>query len=598
MRFTTSLRIVCLLIPPLGLAPKGTEGQECLHGRISHVFVDNRSIFDLSDLDPETRFFWAYRLANKLHIRTREQFILDELLFEAGECLDPGLLEESGRLLRNYRFIAKSDVFAIPQPDGTQHVNVYTQDEWTTRVNLGVRVDDGLELTVFDVSEEHLLGRGILARLFFREDKALQELGFELASPRLLGTRWHTRLSMGRTRYGNFFEESIVYPFVGEVGRVGARQSFLWREALFSYALPEDAERTHLLVPFSDERADLAVGFRFGQPGSLTVFGLGASRESIRFRHFPSDVEYVVGGDFSVTEPVDSAGIEAVRAQAVARRANRVNFFLGQRNLRFVQRRGLDALKGVQDVQVGTEVMVGLGRALRVLQEGGASSPDDLHTQVSLFAGGAWSDWTLNTQVSAEARQVYFSGGGRSEWDDIFAEADAFAYWQPRSHPNHTILLRLSGAGGWSLTTPFQLTLGGRTGVRGFRDEDHPGSRRLIMNLEDRIYLRWPAPELMDFGLTLFMDLGHMRAGDVPFGADSGWRAAIGGGIRFGFPPGTTTMARIDLALPLDRKVQPGDLVLRIVFRELLGILPGFRDEQVLRSLRSGMTPNITSPNR
>ena len=56
-----------------------------------------------------------------------------------GECLDTLLLEETERLLRGYRFIGDADVFAIPQPDGTQHVNIYTRDEWTTKVDLGFR---------------------------------------------------------------------------------------------------------------------------------------------------------------------------------------------------------------------------------------------------------------------------------------------------------------------------------------------------------------------------------------------------------------------------------------------------------------------------
>ncbi len=61
---------------------------------------------------PKPDFRWAYSLANKLHVRTREKFILDELLFEVGECLDPLLLEETERLLRAYRFIGDADVFA------------------------------------------------------------------------------------------------------------------------------------------------------------------------------------------------------------------------------------------------------------------------------------------------------------------------------------------------------------------------------------------------------------------------------------------------------------------------------------------------------
>ena len=285
--------------------------------------------------------------------------------------------------------------------------------------------------------------------------------------------------------------------------------------------------------------------------------------------------------------------MEAVRHQARSRTASRINVFVGQRNLRFLQRRGLDALKGIQDVQIGTEVMVGLGRTMSVRGDPGESLPGDFHTQASLFAGGAWDGWTLNAQLIAEARQVFASGSEPGRWDDIFAEGDAFLYWQPREGGVHTLLLRLSAAGGWSVQTPFQLTLGGRQAVRGYSDEAFPGGRRLVMTVEDRVYLPWPAPELFDLGLSMFMDLGHIQPGDVPFGVDSGWRAALGAGIRFGLPPGTGNIARIDLATPVGPGAQLKDIILRISLQEVLGLLPGLRDDQLVRSLRNGVRPTL-----
>ena len=51
----------------------------CAEGRISSVFVDNHSVFDLSDPDLNMRFGWAYRLANRLHPATRQSVIRREL---------------------------------------------------------------------------------------------------------------------------------------------------------------------------------------------------------------------------------------------------------------------------------------------------------------------------------------------------------------------------------------------------------------------------------------------------------------------------------------------------------------------------------------
>jgi hypothetical protein len=593
MRSRSPLRLAAALLLALGWPAARTPAQECPQGRISFIFIDNWSIFDTSEMDPDARFRWAYRLANNLHVRTREEFIRSELLFRTGDCLDPLLLEESERLLRAYRFISSSDVYSVAQPDGTHHVVVDTQDEWTTRLDMGFRLDEGVRIQGIDATEENLLGRGILARVFYHEEKEQRDLGMEFQTPRVGDTRWDARVSFGNTRTGQFFEEALVYPFLGEIGRLAGRQNLVRRETLFSYALPPGSPYTHLWVPFLEEHWDMALGGRVGRPGNLTVFGAGVSSESVRFRSFPEDLELVERGDFSTTVPADSLRAAAVRDQARDRSSKRANFFFGQRNLAFLQRSGLDALRGTQDVAVGTEVLVGLGRSLNAVQGGGSPSPDDLHTQLTLFHGGAWDGWTLNTRLYTEGRWVRRGGGSPAGWEDVFAEADAFLYWQPGVQGSHTVLFRASAAGGWSVRTPFQLTLGGRFGVRGFRDERFPGGRRIILTLEERMYLPWPAPELFDFGLTAFLDAGLIRAGEVPFGSDSGWRAALGGGVRFGLPPGTSNMARIDLALPLGRRVQLNDIVLRVTLQEVLGILPGILDEQLMRSLRSGVRPYL-----
>jgi hypothetical protein len=597
MRFSPGVVSLLLALSALPVGPERGVGQECPTGRISYIFIDNNSIFDLSALDPDTKLRWAYATANKLHVRTREEFIMDELLFQVGECLDPLLLEETERLLRAYRFIGYADVFAIPQPDGDHHVNVYTRDEWTTKFDLGFRVDEGVKIEGLEVTEENFMGRGVLLRGFLRKDKEVQDLGLELETPRLFQSRWDGRVSVGTTRTGNFFEMSLTYPFVGEVGRLAARHDFLWRETVFSYSTSGHPDYTHLLVPFLDQRWDASVGWRMGQPGDLFLVGLGISRESVDFRAFPADLEFIVDKKFSNPVPVDSAGVAEIEDQIQTRRANRISLFLGKRNVHFIQRRGLDALRGVQDVGVGTDLFLGLGKALRSFQEGGGDRSDDLHLQATVFGGGAWDGWVMNAQAAVEG---LYGGSGRTgtdAWRDVFVDTDFLLYWQPRGDSYHTVLFRLSGSGGWSVETPFQLTLGGRAAVRGYREDDYPGSKRFLMTLEDRVFVPSPSPSLFDMGLVFFLDLGRVSAGDVPFGANSGWRGTAGAGLRIGLPPSTTNTLRIDVAMPLDRKSRIKDLILRVSLSELLGLLPGMRDRQILRSFRSGLRPTLlTTP--
>jgi hypothetical protein len=261
--------------------------------------------------------------------------------------------------------------------------------------------------------------------------------------------------------------------------------------------------------------------------------------------------------------------------------------------LRFVKRTGLDAFQGIQDVKVGGEVTASLGRAMKGLHQGGKTFPNDIHAQLSIFAGEAWDHWIMNAQVATEARQVFSGPARASGWRDVFAEADLYLYWQPGSQTHQSLFFRVSATGGWSVESPFQLTLGGKDAVRGYREDAFPGGRRFILSFEDRLFFPWPAPELFDFGMTLFTDLGRIVEGDVPFGTGSGWRGSAGAGIRLGFPPGTANILRIDFSLPVSSRTQLNDLILRVHLQELLGILPGMRDLQLLRSLRTGVKPDL-----
>src|SRR5688572_22373717 len=157
------------LAAQLLLAGAAASQEACPDGRIAVVFVDNHSIFDPDDLNGEQPLRLGYRVANALHMRTRESFLRSELLFQVGDCYDARLLEESERIIRGHRFISRVDVYGLRQDDGSWHVLVDTKDEWTTKVNVRARLDGGLVVEGVSLREENILGRGILAGVFFRE---------------------------------------------------------------------------------------------------------------------------------------------------------------------------------------------------------------------------------------------------------------------------------------------------------------------------------------------------------------------------------------------------------------------------------------------
>jgi len=576
--------------PLRGQVDTGPQPTACAQGQITDVFVDNHSIWDADQLEGLGFFGNVYRLANALHVKTREDFIRRELLFTEGDCFDPLLIEESGRILRAYGFLARADVFAVERPDGSKQVVVDTQDEWTTKVNVGVSFDDGIDIESLSLTEENLAGEGVLGSVFLRQRKERRDVGGQLQLPRLLGSRTDVGLSAGRTRVGSFAEESVAYPFVGEVGRFAFRQSFARRDDLFPYATAgELGEYSHLLLPLRDERLEASVAGRLGRPGNLTLLGMGVSREKVGYPAFPGGLEVARESNFGNAEPAPDGSGDALTDQVHARSATRVNVFIGQRNLRFRRASGLDNLNGIQDIQLGTEVGLTLGRSVDVLS-GGGDDANDLFSRLQLFAGHAAGSSYLFLKGAIEGRQVLSGPEEVQGWRDILGEVDLLAYLRSRGMPGHTFVARISGAGGWSMTVPFQLTLGGREALRGLRDEDFPGARRLLATLEDRIFLRWPVPDVIDLGLTVFAESGRVWAGQVPFGMNSRWKGPVGVGLRVGFPEGTRGVARFDVAVPvgLENTRSP---IFRVTLHEPLGLLYGFVHPQVVRSRRNDIGP-------
>src|SRR5690606_3389500 len=166
---------------------------------ITALFLDIQSIFDTRDPDLDPRFRWAYRTANSLHFQTKERVIRRELLFGTGDCYDPFMLEETERLLRNYDFLGRVEVRGERQPDGSYHVFVETQDEWSTRVDMRMRFDNGFEFEGGSINEENLFGTGQTLGIFYFQRDVTRDYGISYYTPQLAGTRWDLVGAFGRS---------------------------------------------------------------------------------------------------------------------------------------------------------------------------------------------------------------------------------------------------------------------------------------------------------------------------------------------------------------------------------------------------------------
>ena len=559
----------------------------CANGRISFVFLDNNSIFDTTDPDLDARFRWAYGVANALHVRTRPWVIRRELLFAPGDCYDPFLLAESERLLRAYPFLAQVDVHAVPQPDGTYHVIVDTHDDWSTRVDVRFRVDDGVALEGIRLSELNLIGTGQSLGIFWFEREVRRDYGLNYWAPQVGRSRWDFGTSVGKTRAGTLFQEQIRYPFVGEVGVWSGGQSWAREDRFFDYLVYDtDAPSPRILVQLREQLFNGTVVRRFGSRGSMWLAGVGLSYRSLEY---PGDVEIAPDGRFEDRYAADSMTIRTVSQQMATRDAVRVSLLFGRRDVRWIEVRGMDSMRGEEDFLLGTEVGIAAGKSFSSLGD------DDLALTGLLYAAGRPGNSLVVARARADALRQYDPEPDVDSWQDLWVEADAFAYLRSTAQSRHLLVLRASGASAWRTRTPFQLTLGGELGLRGYAPERFPGGRRLLFSAEDRIFLGWPLRDVMDVGASVFADAGRIWPGDAPYGADSDWRASAGLGLRISFPAGSRTTYRVDFAWPIERGTSLGDFRFRFSIGELLGLAGAFRETQLRRSRPEGVASSLFS---
>jgi len=434
----------------------------CSTGSISHIFIDNHDIFDTNDPGIDRRFGWAYRFANSLHVRTKKSFIQRELLFQLGDCYDPFLLSETERLLRGYGFLAQVDVFGVAQPDGTYHVVVNTRDVWSTHVDMRLGFDHGFELEGFRIRESNLLGSGQEIGLFYFHRQVTRDYGVSYETPQLFATRWDLRGSVGRTSAGTFVNQTIAYPFLGDVSRWAALQSFSRDDQFFDYLDPDSiSDFRHLLLPVRKKFGDLAIGTRFGKPGNLTSVGGLIGFQQVRYL---SDLQLAQQNDFDKRVRADSADRAEVARQVTELNAIRIGAVFGQRNVNWVKRRGLDVFKGQQDVPLGTDLVFTVSKSVPSLAD-----DDDLAGTLKLYGALEAGPALLAARMRFDARRDFAAAATTDAWRDFYADAELMTYY--RAPAQQTFFLRGALSGAWNTYTPFQLTLGGDRNLRGYRYE-------------------------------------------------------------------------------------------------------------------------------
>jgi outer membrane protein assembly factor BamA len=500
--------------------PPGVPGDvelELRGARIGDIRITRRQLFDVDHPDEDSSLS---RVANRLHIPTRDATIADQLLFKAGDPYRAGLLEESARILRDTRYLRDAQVRPVAWHDGVVDVEVSTQDVWTFNPGFSFGRKGGRNTGGLALEELNFLGLGTQVGLALTSgvDRDTRAVYYR---DRQMGSSWWDLSTLySDNSDGRLAEFSLSRPFYALDSRWAAGVALTEDQRIDSrYDLGEvvDHYQSH------DRLSTIYWGRSSGLvQGWARRYSFGVSVED-------RDFEALAGANPTRLLPTDRrlaypwAAVEWIQ-----------NDFRTARNR--------DQIGRIEDYSLGWRARTMAGFAGTTT----GSDRDALMLNASLGKG-----WALSTRQSllfdAEA-------GGRVERGGIRGgKLGAGARYYFRQSPMRLLFVELSGEAGANLDADQQILLGGDNGLRGYPLRYQAGAGRWLFTAEQRFFTHWYPFRLFNVGAAVFYDMGATWGRD-PLGAPSrGLLRDVGIGLRLGNSRSALgNVLHLDLAFPLD----------------------------------------------
>ena len=505
------------------------EAQDAIIGSIT---LQKSDIFDLTDPEQDK---WLYRLANRLHILTRDETIASQLLVHPGDPFDRRAIRETERLLRRNDYLYDANIAVTHVQDGIVDLAVRTRDVWSIGPKLSYSRHGSKSRTRFGLEEKNLLGRGQMLRFLRDNDIDRSENLVEFADDHL-GKSW---VSL-RTRYSDNSDGHLALLVVER-----PFYSLNARRAVGGRVLSDD--RRTALYQFGEEAAE------YRHERDYFHFFAGRSRglRDGRTRRWTAGFVYDVNRFSVANDPTLPAVVPPHRKLVYPF----IGFELVQDKFATAQNR--DQIGKTEDFQMGLRIAASLGWA-----DSSMGSDRDAAIFRAMASRGFGS-------LKAQSLFVSMATSGRLESGNLVNALMSFTgrYYRVQSK-NRLLFVALRGTLGEALDLDTPVELGGKTGLRGYPLRYQVGESRLLMTLEQRYYTNWYPFNLFRVGGAVFVDIGRVW-GRNPLGSDDrGWLADIGFGLRLALTRvATEKVVHIDLAFPRNGDPTIDDVQLLIEFR-------------------------------
>jgi hypothetical protein len=494
------------------------EELEAAGAVIGTITINNENIFDLSDPRENKSL---YRLANRLHIRTRQNVIREQLLFKPGDRYSKRILEESERVLRATRYLFDAVIVPVRRHDGAVDVEVTTRDVWTLNPGVSFGRKGGKSTTGVQLEEVNLMGTGIALFASRESDVDRDSTSFQLKHPHLFDghTLLDTTYSDNSDGHGRWLK--LDRPFYALDTR---------------WAAGATASDGKLIQDVYDEGHTRAKYRRTGSEvsayGGLSNGLVGGWVQRWTFGATYDDRRYDAAPDWTGTTVIPEdrkfvypwIGFEVLQDE-------------------FQKFRNRDQIGRTEDFFLGTRFSGRLGWAETAL---GSTRNAWMFSAQASHAVQASEQTTLLFATELKGR---LSGG---EFENTVLKGGARYYVQQSSKA--LFYAMIDGAVGQRIDLDEQLLLGGDTGLRGYPLRYQSGTARALLTLEQRYFTDWYPWRLFRIGGAAFFDMGRTW-GQSPLGTDSrGLLKDIGVGLRIGNSrSGLGNVIHVDVAMPLDR---------------------------------------------
>jgi outer membrane protein assembly factor BamA len=505
-----------------------------IKGRINKIEIIRHNIFDPNRKEEN---IFLFRLANKLHVKTKEKVIKDELLFKEDDFYDPDLLEESERNLRKLPFLGDVELMALPanpkrdEDKAEPRVDIFveTNDLWSTSFSAIASGGGGKYNLEGYLIENNLLGYGKALGGGYgvthqEDDSGMVKSGsLFFHDPNFYGTHWMIHSDYQKRSDGGLFLFSVERPLYALRTKWGMSTWFSKVDSLYSYF---DQGKT--LFEYKSKK-------REGGLGVTRSYGVEFKR-NLSFVYEYDENKYAGKENGTKLDSLVSLYLPPNRTTSW------LELIFGLGKYDFDEVTYIDNFGRVEDVRSGYWAQMALGWSPKRL--GSSREENYFSPSIAWFTSPGKNNFLFG-DISLGSYWV------QNHWEKVISEGGLRYYF--KGFPHQTFALRLKGISSWRTQSSYQLLLGGDNGLRGYKANRFNGENLVLLNLEDRLFSRW---EILTVALggVFFTDIGDAWRREEKLKWDD-LHTDIGFGLRFGFTKACGSLVqRIDFAWALDEK--------------------------------------------